>query len=129
MTKPLTPEQLDKLPKWAQEHIRCIERERDGANDCLSQRVANQEPSPFYVSEYVVGQTNAVKRMIPVPGGYPLINVDAADAKGSPHEHPLFQVKVDDNFRRGTRLLSISTIHFVRVLPGCSNVVYLESYK
>jgi hypothetical protein len=43
----------NKLPKWAQEHIEKIERERDQAIKALNEYVDNQTVSPFYVEDYV----------------------------------------------------------------------------
>lgn len=40
-----------KLPKWAQEHIRKIEREREVAVRALNQYVDDQTPAAFYVDE------------------------------------------------------------------------------
>jgi len=49
----MTDDRFDKLPKWAQSHIRTIERERDTAIRALNQYIDNQTPSPFYSDEYV----------------------------------------------------------------------------
>lgn len=38
-----------KLPKWAQEHIRDLERERETAIGALNEHLDNQTPTPFYV--------------------------------------------------------------------------------
>lgn len=48
-----TPEQLAKLPRWAQDHIKDITRERDVAVRALNEYCDDQTPSPFYVDEMV----------------------------------------------------------------------------
>ena len=48
-----TPEQLAKLPRWAQDHIKDITRERDVAVRALNEYCDDQTPSPFYVDEAV----------------------------------------------------------------------------
>lgn len=47
------PEQdkLDKLPKWAQDYINGIERERETAIRALNEYLDDQTESPFYVDE------------------------------------------------------------------------------
>lgn len=42
---------IDKLPKWAQQHIKDISRQRDVAIDALNKYVDNQTEAPFYISE------------------------------------------------------------------------------
>lgn len=42
---------ITKLPKWAQEHIRKIERERETAVDALNKYVDSQTPSAFSIQE------------------------------------------------------------------------------
>lgn len=42
-----------KLPKWAQEHIQKIERQRDDAVKALNEYVDNQTESPFYFEDWV----------------------------------------------------------------------------
>ena len=42
---------IEKLPKWAQEYIRNIEREREVAVNALNEYVDNQTPSPFFIDE------------------------------------------------------------------------------
>ena len=46
-----TQEQLNKLPKWAQDHIRDIQRQRDIAVLRLDEMVDSQTPSPIYIDE------------------------------------------------------------------------------
>lgn len=49
---------LSKLPKWAQEHIATLERERDVAIRELNEWVDSQTPSPIYIDEMVcTGET------------------------------------------------------------------------
>lgn len=47
-----TPEQLDKLPKWAQEHIASTERRATDAERTLREYLDNQTPTEFYVDDY-----------------------------------------------------------------------------
>lgn len=49
---------LDRLPRWAQEYIHKIERERDVAIRELNEWVDSQTKSPFYIDEVVcTGET------------------------------------------------------------------------
>lgn len=45
-SNPLPPEQLEKLPKWARDHIKTIERERDEAVRKAEGLFDAQEPGP-----------------------------------------------------------------------------------
>jgi hypothetical protein len=60
-----TPEQIAKLPKWAQEHIKDLSRELDAANATLARMADEQTPSPFYVDAWY--STPRVKRFIQSP--------------------------------------------------------------
>lgn len=46
-----TAEQLSKLPKWAQEHIQNVERQRVVAVRALDEYVDSQTPSSFYTED------------------------------------------------------------------------------
>lgn len=46
-----TPEQLAKLPKWALEHLKSLEMQREQAIRTLNEFVDDQTPSPFYYEE------------------------------------------------------------------------------
>lgn len=60
-----TPEQIAKLPRWAQEHVKDLERNLATAQ-ALSKRLADaQTPSPFFVDDWTV--TPTVKRYIQSP--------------------------------------------------------------
>lgn len=48
-----TVEQIAKLPKWAQEYIKDINRERDTAVKELNDYCDSQTPSPVYIDELV----------------------------------------------------------------------------
>lgn len=52
MTQP-TQEQIQKLPKWAQEYIRNLERQRESAINTLNSQVDDQTPSPFYYEDWI----------------------------------------------------------------------------
>lgn len=43
--------EVEKLPKWAQEIIKDISRERETAIRALNEYVDSQTPSPFYIDE------------------------------------------------------------------------------
>jgi hypothetical protein len=47
------PEQYKQsyLPKWAQQYVANLERERENAISALNEYVDNQTPSPFYIDE------------------------------------------------------------------------------
>ncbi len=47
-----TPEQIEKLPKWTQEYIKDLERQRENAIRALNEYCDNQTPAPFSVREY-----------------------------------------------------------------------------
>ncbi len=47
----MNDEQIAKLPKWAQEHIRNLSRERQVAVDALNKWVDEQTPAPFRIDE------------------------------------------------------------------------------
>lgn len=51
MNTTFTPEQLAKLPKWAQEHIADLTRQMDVAKRTLNEFTDSQTPSDFYVEE------------------------------------------------------------------------------
>lgn len=44
-----SPEQIAKLPKWAQDHIARIERQMHGAKDARDKYLDEQTPSQFYI--------------------------------------------------------------------------------
>lgn len=55
---------ISKLPKWAQERIRDLERERDVAVQALSRYTDNQTESPVYFDELLcVGKSPTKKRV------------------------------------------------------------------
>lgn len=45
-------EKINKLPRWAKEHIRHIEGERDEAKATLKKFLDDQTKSPFYTTEF-----------------------------------------------------------------------------
>ena len=55
-------DKIEKLPKWAQDHIKKIERERDAAQAVLKKAIDEQTPSPVYVDEWNV--TPRVRRNV-----------------------------------------------------------------
>jgi len=63
-----TPEQIAKLPKWAQEHIRDIERQLSAATTALDQIKDQQTPSPIYLDDWYC--TPRMKRYIQSPTGH-----------------------------------------------------------
>lgn len=61
-----TEPDISKLPKWAQEHIRDLKRERDEAVKALNKFEDNQTPSPIYTWDMIstgesVGPTTKVR--------------------------------------------------------------------
>ena len=52
MTTP-TPEQIEKLPKWAQEHIKDLDRRMVIAERTLNEYKDTQTPSAFFVDDLV----------------------------------------------------------------------------
>lgn len=62
-----TPEQLEKLPKWAQEHIKNLDRRMVVAERTLQEFNDNQTPSKFYYDDYVCvggGSPQYVRRYV-----------------------------------------------------------------
>lgn len=53
---------IETLPKWAQEHIRDLERARDVAVAVKNKMVDEQTPSPIYVDDW--STTPSVKRYV-----------------------------------------------------------------
>jgi hypothetical protein len=53
---------LTKLPKWAQEYIKDIKRQRDDARTRLSEFIDSQTPSDFFVEEW--DNAGPIKRYI-----------------------------------------------------------------
>lgn len=48
-----TPEQIAKLPKWAQEHIADLSRRQQNAERALNEFKDNQTPCEFYTEDYL----------------------------------------------------------------------------
>jgi hypothetical protein len=46
-----TPNNCNKLPKWAQDYIQKVERQRDAAVDALNNFVNEQTPTNVYIEE------------------------------------------------------------------------------
>ncbi len=44
---------IEKLPKWAQMHIKTIQRQRDTAINALNEHNDTQTESPFYIEELI----------------------------------------------------------------------------
>ena len=62
-----TPEQIAKLPKWAQERMEDLERRTRVAERALKENLDAQTPSEFYVEEYLStgeGSDKHVRRYI-----------------------------------------------------------------
>ena len=56
---------IEKLPKWAKEHITQLERQRDSAVQKLNEMCNSQTPSPIYVDDWTFtgeGVGQATKR-------------------------------------------------------------------
>jgi len=50
-----TPEQIQKLPKWAQDHIAFLDRRASEATKKVSDFLADQKPSAICVPEFTAG--------------------------------------------------------------------------
>ncbi len=48
-----TPEQIEKLPKWAQDHVKDLERRRDDALSALQHHLGKQYVTPFFFEDMV----------------------------------------------------------------------------
>lgn len=60
-----TPEQLAKLPKWAQDHIKHLTTSNNAIKSSLKQFNDSQTPSPIWVDEWL--QDPRIKRYIQAP--------------------------------------------------------------
>lgn len=49
----MTPEQFERLPKWARDHIARLTRQRDDARSLRDQFLDAQTPSAFYTSHLI----------------------------------------------------------------------------
>jgi hypothetical protein len=59
----ITKEQIEKLPKWAQEHMRDLQRQRDTAVAALRKWTDSQTESPISIMEYeCTGETQGPSR-------------------------------------------------------------------
>jgi hypothetical protein len=66
MKDEVTPAMITKLPKWAQDHITNLARERDVALRALNDHINDQTPSPVYWEEYLsTGEGTAGKGIGP----------------------------------------------------------------
>ena len=59
-----TPEQIAKLPKWAQEHIENLDRRAVIAERTLKEYYDNQTPSEFFIEDYDSSASKMVKKYI-----------------------------------------------------------------
>jgi len=59
-----TPDQIDKLPKWAQEHIENLDRRAVIAERTLREFYDNSTPSEFYTWDWDAEQNKTVQRFI-----------------------------------------------------------------
>ena len=58
MTTP-TPEQLEKLPKWAQEYLKRVECQRDVALRVVQDFKDNQTKSQFYIQDHIFNSSQS----------------------------------------------------------------------
>lgn len=56
-----TPEQIAKLPKWAQEHIHFLQRWHDEAQAKLKEYLDTQSPSAIYTGHEVSGDVRFIQ--------------------------------------------------------------------
>lgn len=56
--------QIEKLPKWAQEHIRTLTREREVAVRRLDEMTNAQSESPFFSDQYDCTESPPVSRRV-----------------------------------------------------------------
>lgn len=62
-----TPEQIAKLPKWAQDHITALTRQRDTAVRQMNEAADKDTPAPFFFEDHVCikdGSPDVVRRYI-----------------------------------------------------------------
>jgi hypothetical protein len=55
---------ISKLPKWAQQHIEDLQRQRDIAVKRLNEMTDDQTPSPFYADQYDSTKTPPESRRV-----------------------------------------------------------------
>lgn len=51
--KDMSMRDISKLPKWVQEHIRDLKRQRETAINCLNDFVDSQTPSPIFYDDVI----------------------------------------------------------------------------
>lgn len=121
MEKPIEA-QLAKLPKWAREHIKDLERKLSGCEGEKQRLLDVQKPSPFFVDEWHA--TPRFKRYIVAPTNQ--ISVEHAGVRldvhipyeGDPHRMNGIELKysaIGDNVGRGVSLVPVaySTVFLV----------------
>lgn len=118
-----TPEQIAKLPRWAQDHLNNISRERDAAIRSLNEFCDNQSPSPFYIEDHpCTGETSGPSRKriyiqahaITVEWAGVILNIDANDYGNRKNE-----IEISWSTAEGTR--------DVAMVPRCFNAVIIKT--
>lgn len=115
-----TPEQIAKLPRWAQEHIKYLARERAEALDALNSKLDVQTPSKIYWEEYMnTGEAKAgpsSKRFyaqtnnIIVENCGVRLEVACYDGVSNSMHHPSIELKWEDMFGHGNQIACIPTV-------------------
>lgn len=93
---------IEKLPKWAQDHIRRITNQRDSVEKQLRKFQDDQTPEYFSVEEYVTLSNGNFESVIKHIQGHRMI-VKACGVKmsllvrdyGGPHGYPLIDISYD----------------------------------
>lgn len=75
MNKTPTPEQISKLPKWAQDHIKDLQRKIVVAEATAKRLTDEQTPSPIFVDDWY--SEPSIKRYVQSPQGR--ITIEHAD--------------------------------------------------
>lgn len=113
----MTPEQLAKLPKWAQREIEVLQMRHDELSDRLK---GLQEPSRIWVDPYD-------EHRIPVEdrrSGVRFLLTDEPVEDPGGRRHPYIDVRINPGDRAGDPpCLELMASHGITIAPQVSNVV------
>lgn len=104
-----TPEQLAKLPKWAQDHIRNLQQKLDVAVSRHSELCDNSKPGPFFTR----GNYDEKKLYVP----------DDRIAFAAPGEIEPFTLEINPSRYSPSRLEVRAYRGRITVSPDCANVI------
>ena len=124
----LTSEQLNKLPKWAQQHVADLQHELHSVRVLLKQHTDEQTPSPFYTEGFDSNMKEKVRRYIEAP-------MDTVYIENAGIRLAVYVTRPDDSQRpHGIELSYDSADHAhkgnekIALHPGSPNRVFLINH-